>query len=472
MRTSIRWIQWRRAAFAAAGLTIWLAAKAPARNLEDILKEKGVIDSSEAAEAKAAREKQQAATEKAVSSIPALPEWVKMVTLFGDVRIRNESFFQDGTPDRIRQRFRLRFGAKIKPSDEIETGFKLASGNANDPISNNQTFTDEFTFKNINIANAYIKLTPYKSIGLERPWVTLMGGKFDQPMYVPPTPNQLVFDSDLTPEGFYESLKVVDEKEGFLRTLALNLGQWIFQENSNTGEAAIYGFQGVGIAALGNALWTIGVADYHYNDPSSIAVARNTNSSLNITNFVTLSDGEVVGGLPVDPSKAGPNKNGTTAPTVDPVTGATIPGKPITITKLNSAFNDLDVATDVLIPTGWPAFPLRVFGDFVDNTEASSNDMGYQGGVTLGNYKDPGDFFFTYAYEYLETDAVVSAFTNSDFGRNGGTNTKAHILQTGYTLTKNLSLLSTAWIDKPVDNVSGRNSNTDVRWQVDAIAKF
>jgi putative porin len=449
-----------------------LATTAAARDLEDILKEKGVIDAVEANEAKAAKEKQQATTEKAVSSIPALPEWVKMVTLFGDVRIRNESFFQDGTPDRIRQRFRLRFGAKIKPNDELETGFKLASGNANDPISNNQTFTDEFTFKNINIANAYIKLTPYKSIGLERPWVTLMGGKFDQPMYVPPTPNQLVFDPDLTPEGFYESLKLIDEKEGFLRTLALNLGQWIFQENSNTGEAAIYGFQGLGTAALGDALWTVGVADYHYNDPSSIAVARNSNSSLSITNFVTLSDGEVVGGLPVDPSKAGPNKNGMTAPTVDPVTGATIPGKPITITKFNTAFNDLDVATDVLIPTGWPAFPLRVFGDFVDNTETSSNDMGYQGGMTIGNYKDPGDFFFTYAYEYLETDAVVSAFSDSDFGRSGGTNTKAHILQTGYVLMKYLSLLSTVWIDKPVDNVPGRNSNQDYRWQVDMLAKF
>jgi energy-coupling factor transporter ATP-binding protein EcfA2 len=311
------------------------------------------------------------------------------------------------------------------------------------------------------------------SIHYDRPWVTLMGGKFDQPFYVPPTPNQLVFDPDLTPEGFFESLKVVDAKEGLLRTVALNLGQFIFQENSNTGEAAIYGFQGIGTAALGDALWTVGVADYHYNDPSSIAVARNTNNQLNITNFVTLSDGEVIGGLPVDPSKAGPNKNGMTAPTVDPVTGETIPGKPITITKFNSAFNDLDVGTDVLIPTGMPAFPLRVFGDFVKNTEASGgDDQGYQGGVTIGASKDPGDFFFTYAYEYLETDAVVSAFTNSDFGRNGGTNTKAHILQTGYTLTKNLSFLSTAWIDKPVQDVSGRNSNTDVRWQVDAIAKF
>jgi Putative porin len=470
MHSSIR----RHAAIVAAGLFAAFAAPVPARTLEEILQEKGVIDSSEANEAKAAKEKEQAATEKIVSSIPTLPDWLKMVTLFGDVRIRNESFFQDGTSDRIRQRFRLRFGAKVKPTDEIETGFKLASGNANDPISNNQTFTDEFTFKNINIANAYIKLTPYKSIGLDRPWVTLMGGKFDQPFYVPPTPNQLVFDPDLTPEGFFETLKAVDEKEGFLRTVALNLGQFIFQENSNTGEAAIYGFQGLFTMAFGEAVFNIAPADYYYVDPSSIAVARNTNNQLNISNFVQLSDGEIVGGTPIDLSKAGPNQNGMTSPTVDPVTGQTIPGQPITITRLINPFNEVDIPMDILIPTGMPSWPVRLYGDYVINTDSrgSSANRGYQGGFTIGSYKDPCDFFFSYAYESLETDAVISAFTNSDFGRNGGTNTKANMLQAGYVLTKNFSLLSTAWIDKPVVNVPGRNSNTDVRWQVDAITKF
>ena len=167
------------------GVICLLATTAVARDLEDILKDKGVIDATEANEAKASNERKQAATDKALASIPPLPEWLRMVTLFGDVRIRNETFFQDGTKDRIRQRFRLRIGAKINPTDEMEFGFKLASGNANDPISNNQTFTDEFTFKNINIANAYVKLSPSHSIGLDRPWVTVVGGKFDQPFYVP-----------------------------------------------------------------------------------------------------------------------------------------------------------------------------------------------------------------------------------------------------------------------------------------------
>jgi hypothetical protein len=426
-----------------------------ARSLEEILKQKGVLTATEAKEAEAKKvQEAKAAPPAPAAGAPSLPAWVSMITPFGDVRIRNESFFQDGTTDRIRQRFRLRFGAKVKPSDEVELAFKLASGNPDDPISNNQTFSDTFTFKDINIANAYIKLAPAKSIGLDRPWVTLMGGKFDVPMYRVPAPTQLVYDNDLTPEGFYESLKVVDEKEGILRGLSMNLGQWIVQEKSNSGESAIFAFQGLGTLAFGDVLLNLAVSDYKYNDPDSIAQAKNSNSDLAITNFVQLSDGTIVGGKSV-------------GPTTD------ADGNPVTITRMISGFNDLEVGGDLLIPTPMKQFPVRIYGGYVNNTEANTSaDDGYQAGFTIGSSNAPGDFHFSYAYEYLKTDAVVSAFSDSDFGRSGGTNTKAHILQAGYVLTKYFSLLSTAWIDKPVDDVSGRNSNTDVRWQVDVVAKF
>src|SRR5262249_28265950 len=124
-----------------------LTTPAASRTLEEILEDKHLIDATEANEAKAAREKEKAESENDIAAIPPLPEWLKMVTLFGDVRIRNETFLQEGTKDRIRQRFRLRFGVKVNPTEEMELGFKLASGNPNDPISNNQTFTDEFTPK-------------------------------------------------------------------------------------------------------------------------------------------------------------------------------------------------------------------------------------------------------------------------------------------------------------------------------------
>jgi hypothetical protein len=458
MKTRLVWL----------GALCLLATTAAARDLEDILKEKKVIDAQEANEVKAAKEKTQA------PALPALPDWVSKVTLSGDMRIRNEVFFQDGSRDRDRERFRLRFGAKVKPNDESEFGMRLASGNASDPISNNQTFTDAFTFKNINISNAYLKLLPAGSFGWERPYVTLMGGKFDVPTY---TTTNLMFDRDLTPEGFFESLKPVETTDGVIRGLALNMGQWIYNENSNTGEGVVYAFQGVANLALGGGVFAnLGAGDYKWNKPSTIAVARNKNDQLSITNCTKFSDDEVICGRKVDPLKLGPNKDGKTAATVDPVTGAAIPGKPITITGFTSSFNVVNAGGDITVATGAPAWPVRVFGDYILNTDAegpgSSDDTGYQVGAGIGAEKDKGDFSFTYAYQRLETDATISAFSDSDFGRDGGTNTKAHILRASYVLLKNLSVVSTAWIDKPINEVSGRNPKQDYRWQFDFIAKF
>jgi hypothetical protein len=129
---------------------------------------------------------------------------------------------------------------------------------------------------------------------------------------------------------------------------------------------------------------------------------------------------------------------------------------------------------DLLIPTGLPKWPVRLYGDYVINTDARDSlpNQGYEGGFTFGLSRDPCDAWFSYAYERLETDAVVSAFTNSDTGPIGGTNVKGHVLQAGYVLTKNLSLLSTAWITEPVDDTGISNTNTAYRWQVDVVGKF
>ncbi len=458
-------MQRKRIAGAMVVLTL-AVGQVEARDLSEILQDKGVISGEEAKEA--TKSEQQAPA----PAVPALPDWVSRITPYGDVRVRNETFFRDGDHDRNRDRFRLRFGAKVKANDETELGFKLVSGTASDPISNNVTASDQFTFKNINIANAYIKLAPAASIGLDRPWITVMGGKFDVPTYRIPGPAQPMLDGDLTPEGFFESIKPIESKNGILRGLALNLGQWIFQENTNTGEGAIYAFQGLANLALGDVLVNVAVGDFKFVKPSTIAVARNKNTSLNVTNTVELSDGTIVGGRSIDPAKFGPKKDGFAAPTVD-ADGNTVPGKAITITRYVSDFNEIDAATDVLVPTGMEKFPLRFFLDYVKNTDAEiDDDTGFQAGATIGSSKDPGDLYFTYAYERLETDAVVSAFSESDFGHDGGTNTKAHILQAGYVLLKGVSFISTAYIDEPIRNVPGRSTETDVRWQVDLLAKF
>src|SRR3712207_3461242 len=101
-------------------------------------------------------------------------DWLSRFTFSGDLRVRMEGFYQDhgrNANARTRERFRLRFGAQMKISDELLAGLRLASGDANDPISTNETLTNVFTRKPISIDQAYITLTPKESIGLgEWPW--------------------------------------------------------------------------------------------------------------------------------------------------------------------------------------------------------------------------------------------------------------------------------------------------------------
>jgi hypothetical protein len=424
---------------------------ASARDLSEILREKGVLTKEEAAEVKESKA-------AAASAGPVLPDWLSNVTPFGDVRLRNESFFRKNDPDRVRQRFRLRFGAKVKINDETELGFRLASGAAGELISNNQTFDDTFTFKEISITNAYLKLAPASSFGWARPYFHLWGGKFDVPLYNPPTPTGLVFDRDLAPEGGFESLRLVESTDGVLRGLFLNFGQWVFEESSRTGDSAIFAFQGATTLAVADGvLWSAGIADYHLQKPSTIAVAKNQNNTIVVSNAVRLSDGSIVEGRAIDATRLGEDET----------------GEPITIQSYVSDFNLVNAGTDLAIATQSPKWPVKLFFDYVVNTEAAgSGDTGYEGGVQIGAEKDPGDLYFTYAWEHLETDAVISAFTESDFGPDGGTNSEGHILRVGYVLLKNLALTSTAYITEPIEDVEGRSTETSYRWQVDVTAKF
>ena len=428
-------------------------AVASARDLSEILREKGVLTKEEAAEVKESK-----ATAAAAPAGPALPEWLSKVTPFGDVRLRNESFFRKDDPDRVRQRFRLRLGAKVKINDETELGLRLATGATGELISNNQTFDDTFQFKDFNLTNAYIKVAPAKAFGWARPYFHVWGGKFDVPLYNPPTPTGLVFDRDLAPEGGFESLRLVESTDGVLRGLLLNFGQWVFEESSRTGDSAIFVFQGATTLAIADGvLWSAGVADYHLQKPSTIAVAKNRNNTIVVSNAVRLSDGSIVEGRAIDATRLGEDAD----------------GEPITIKGYVSDFNLVNAGTDLAIATPSPRWPVKLFFDYVVNTEAEgSEDTGYEGGVQIGADKDPGDLSFVYAWEHLETDAVISAFTESDFGPDGGTNSEGHILRVNYVLLKNLALTSTAYITEPIDEVEDRNPETSYRWQVDVTAKF
>jgi hypothetical protein len=455
------------------GLTIFSGA-APAKDLGDILVNKGLITPEELRQAKEEDKQKAAADESRRDAIMAkLPKWLDVITPFGDIRTRHEGFYENGMQARNRFRLRARIGLTANVSDEISGTVRLATGDPNDPISTNQTFTNVFTRKSINLDQAYLTLKPGKSFHLEPGWFTLTAGKFGVNAY---RTSELVWDDDLSPEGATETLNLVERKEGFLRGLKVSGFQWVVDEVAAAEDPWMGGGQVVADSALGTfANWTVGFADYHYEGLNQVArtylssfkgsapfTAQTPNSSLANSNDVIFTDKDANGNRKILGYKSGYN-----------------------IINANTELNSPD-------PVGL-GVPAGLFGDFAYNTQADGRNVGFYTGVGIGkagkdwyhnSLKSPGDWGASYTYAWVEKDAVLSLFSYSDIDyiqakatQKGSTNAVSHILRFDYELLPNLQLTAKAHfinaLDRGISNASSlAGSPTLVRTQLDAVLKF
>ncbi len=93
----------------------------------------------------------------------------------GDVRVRGETFVQDGTQDRNRARIRVRFGFDGKLNDDFIAGISLATGALGDPTSTNESLTNFFDRKTIALDRGFITYNPiaHKWISADRRQICL-----------------------------------------------------------------------------------------------------------------------------------------------------------------------------------------------------------------------------------------------------------------------------------------------------------
>jgi hypothetical protein len=124
-----------------------------------------------------------------------------------------------------------------------------------------------------------------------------------------------------------------------------------------------------------------------------------------------------------------------------------------------------------------------VTGDYVKNlafdrteirrltgsNEVNPGDTGFQAKVAVGapSVQNRGDWQAYIAYKRIESDAVLDAFTDSDF-RLGGTNAKGYVLGGSYGLQKN-TWLSLKWLS--ADEIETPVFGADVL-QLDLNMKF
>lgn len=337
------------------------------------------------------------------SDVFADGSWTEKVTIKGDFRYRHQTDDPENGLERNRNRFRARIGIDAKLDDQTKLGFQLASGSS-DPISTNQTLDEGFSSKQVNIDLAYFQWNPARAKG-----VTLAGGKIKNPFFTPGE-TEMIWDGDLNPEGIAGTFESSgSETAKFFITLA---GFWV-EENSSSPDAGLRAAQ-AGVTLTGKSKKvsaTFGGSFYDYS---------------NAKGYSTFYDYEDSFGNSIDMNDA-----------------------------YMYDYNLLEGFAQVTANAG--STPFSIFASVVSNGDADSAKTGFLVGASIGQAKKTGSAMFRYNYRKVERDAVVGAFTDSDFG-GGGTDRKGHEIGLDVMASSKVKLGATVFlVKKGLENSTDHN---------------
>jgi hypothetical protein len=439
-------------ATALMALTPNIHAQSSVDALLNKLEQKGVLTVDEARELRAENDTNSLADfNTAMNSRFPMPDWVTGYKLSGDFRGRFDDLTTDNpaTADRMRWRYRLRAGLTISLKDDLEVGFRLASGEpanssnttGGNPLSNNSTLQDDGTKKFLYVDTAYGKWTAINN----GTWM-LSGtfGKMDNPFQLTP----MVFDPDLTPEGgaLQGSYKINDKN-----SLVFNGAAFVLdEEKTSSHDPFMYGAQ-----LIWNANWTSRLL-------TSLGIA-----AFDIVNKESLTTGNV----PYINQGNTLNVTGSLVNNYNPI----IADASVTY-KLDS------------FPLYNGAFPIKLAGEYMDNPGASSDNKGYWGGVTLGKSGKKGQWDVSYRYEYLESDAWFDQIVDDDnvgyygvspfgapvgsIGFYGGTDVKGHLIKANYSITDALTFTFTCYMNELINPIPTGSKSDDMHVMADLMWKF
>ena len=349
--------------------------------------------------------------------------WWERLTFFGDLRVRYEGFFQEDSETRQRGRYRLRLGLRTSVAEGLDVTLRLASGDAADVNSTNQTLTDFFNRKPINIDQASLSFRP-PSV----PALTLGAGKFGYPV----TRTQLVWDDDVNWEGAYEQL-------GWsigATNVRLAAAQSPLNDVGSGRDAFLFAESAQVTMRFARTTLLLSLADYAFRNPDPLAVA--------------LAEREVI---------RTQQTNGVRRDEAGRVIG------------YQSGFNLVDTIARATFDTGRGDYPLVALADIVVNTRAANDD---DGGLWLsasyGRASTPNTFAAGYTFARVEQDAVVSAYNFSDMGP--ATNVVMNMATFSFMPRNRLNLDATAIFTKLLRVPPGAANPLLTRIQLDARVSF
>lgn len=375
--------------------------------LLDKLVEKGVLSGAEAQQVKI-ETKEEMKKEIAAAKSETLPKWIQTMKLKGDFRARYQMTHaqqaNDATNNRQRARIRLRTGLEAKVNEKLLVAFGLATGlneytasNKDNIRSTNQSLGNSFAKKPFNLDYAYAKYMPKSG-------VALLGGKILLPDAVW-EPGDLVWDTDITPEGIALDLtkKINNGPELFMKS-----GVYFLEEISGSND-----------------------------DPYMVHVQPGLNAKL--TDTISLKGGVafdyyIVKNFTLDGSS---NTNTGSSGTFARPTANFFNIMPAAEFKINEPLKALGISF-LNIPT------LKLFGEYVNNISDVVPDDSKQGfmlgfGFGADKVSGWGEWQFNYNFARLERNAVLDILPDSD-RYEGSTHIRAHEWKLTYGLGKNTSI--------------------------------
>jgi len=202
-------------------------------------------------------ESQVATLDQAIADIDKSSSWTDKISMKGDFRYRYEDIREDGRADRDRQRLRARLSLTGQVNDRTKIELRLASGSDN-ALSGNQTFDNLATTKDFRLDRAYVQYAVTDQLDV-------LGGKMKRNFYRPGE-NQMLWDDDLTPEGF-----AINYSNGGLFAHAAN---WLLEESSSSDDSYLHGLQGGYRFGLGQGELTFGAGYYLYDFAAALGFSE------------------------------------------------------------------------------------------------------------------------------------------------------------------------------------------------------
>ncbi|MDP3213537.1 MAG: putative porin, partial [Deltaproteobacteria bacterium] len=368
---------------------------------------------------------------------------------------------EDNATGKVRQRL----GLNANVTSKADVGVRITTGSTSNPVSTNQslgTYGNKFSLV---LDRAFFKLSPYDDL-------TLWGGRLPNPFFS----TDLVWDDDLNFDGVavryaLGAKEPLREFKPFVTAGAFPLQTIEQNELTEVKDKWLFAVQG-GLEWQPSTRTRIkaGAAYYDYRNISGI---RNPTPTANGQYDATAPGFRQKGNslLVVDDDK---DNDGNTTEINDDVFGLAA---------------EYQIANLTLVADFADFFPVHIIGSLdmarnlgFDEAEvsakatagnaASGYDLGadaYQFKLTIGYPKlvEQDEWQAFIGYRYVETDAVLDAFTDSDFHL-GGTNAKGFMIGGQYAIYKN-TWVAARWLS--ADEITGLPLAIDV-FQLDLNAKF